>query len=308
VTLLLPKKLRRGACIGVVAPGSPPSSPEKTERGIAYLKGRGFHVVCGESVSAHCGYLAGSDALRANDINRMFADPAIDTLICLRGGYGSARLLDLLDYKMMRRNPKIFVGYSDVTALAMALLKKARLLTFAGPMVAVEMNSGMDAFTERTFWNLLMRQKGTTRLLRFSHDAVLAPGSCEGALIGGNLAVLTSLIGTQYEPDWKGAVLFLEDVGENVYKIDRMFAQLRLCGILNKVAGVLLGGFSSVPLDTPNRDLIEVFQEFLLPLGIPVVQHVPFGHAQTKITLPLGATVRIDTGMKALTVLHSVVE
>jgi muramoyltetrapeptide carboxypeptidase len=307
VTIIVPTRLRRGATIGIVAPGSPPSSPEKTDRGAAYLRDKGYHIVFGESVFAHDGYLAGSDEVRANDINRMFADLEIAAIFSLRGGYGSARLLDLLDYKIVQRNPKIFVGYSDVTALSMAFLKKTHLLTFAGPMAAVEMNSGMDAFTERAFWNMLSRPKESMRLFQFRGDDVIAPGSCEGRLIGGNLAVLLSLIGTKYEPDWKGTILFLEDVGENVYKIDRMLLQLRMGGVLGKIAGVLLGSFSSIPIETPNRDLIEVFKEYFQPLRIPVVWNVPFGHTMPKITLPMGAQLRIETTAGNVRVLYPVV-
>jgi muramoyltetrapeptide carboxypeptidase len=303
--ILLPPRLRRGATVGIAAPGSP-AAPVARETGIAWLRERGFSVRLGAALDERMGYLAGGDDERANDLNTLFADPGVDAVFCLRGGYGCGRLLPLLDFDIIRRHPKILLGYSDVTALALALWTRAGLVTFAGPMVAVDMHGGMDPRTEGALWTMLGRP-ARTRLLDVPHPAVIAPGRAEGTLLGGNLAVLMTLLGTPWEPDWTRCVLLLEDVGENVYRIDRMLAHLLNAGVLRAAAGVLLGRFTGVPEDNPNRELDEVLREYLAPLGVPVLAGLPFGHVLPKITFPIGARVRVDAMRRTIRILHPVV-
>ena len=304
--LVLPPRLQPGDTVAVIAPASPPRTRSAVRRGLQYLRGRGFQVLAGESVGSEFGYLAGQDSVRLKDLHRMFYDPGVRAIICLRGGYGSARLLDDIDYARIRKNPKILVGFSDVTALSLALLSRAGLLTFAGPMAAVEMASGIPASTERMMWKMLMKTP-TLQAIDFNPDArVFSRGTAEGRLIGGNMAVFTSLLGTKYFPDTHGAILFLEDVGENIYKIDRMLTQLRQAGVLGTLGGVALGSFTAIPADARTRQLEEVFEEHLTPLQIPVVSGLPFGHIAEKATLPIGAKVRLDAGRKRLTVLQKV--
>jgi muramoyltetrapeptide carboxypeptidase len=274
---------------------------------LRYLRAQGFTVRVGQSVTAELGYLAGSDQVRLSDLHRMFGDASVHGIICLRGGYGSARLLDDIDYGLLRRNPKVLIGFSDVTALHCAMLTRAGLLSFAGPMAAVEMASGILPATSRMMWEMLMKQRKRT-VVSFGEDArVIGRGAVEGQLIGGNLAVLTSLLGTRYMPDMHGAVLFLEEVGEQVYRIDRLLLQLRQSGVLGAVAGIALGSFTSIPAERRARALDDVFDEYLAPLGIPVVTGLPFGHIATKATLPVGARVRLDATRRRLTVLQQVV-
>jgi muramoyltetrapeptide carboxypeptidase len=282
------------------------ADPGRLEKGIAYLKCRGFEVRSGANVLSAEGYFAGADDARADDLNSMFADPEIDAIVCARGGYGSARILERVDYPLVRRSPKIFVGYSDVTALSMAFFEKARLLTFAGPMVAPDLHEQPDALTEASFWNMLMRPL-TGRRLNAGDARALREGTAQGRLLGGNLAVLVTLLGTAFEPNWEGSILFLEDVGENVYRIDRMLNHLKLAGVLARIKGVILGRFNAIPEDVPNRDLTDVFRDAFLPLGVPVLNGIPFGHAMPKITLPMGATINLDAGRKRIAVLHPVV-
>jgi muramoyltetrapeptide carboxypeptidase len=305
----IPPRLLPGATIGIVAPASPPSDPSKLERGIAYIESLGYTVLRGASLDARLGYLSGDDALRAWDINAMFGNEQIAAIFCSRGGYGATRILDKLDYTLIARHPKIFVGFSDITALHMALLRRARLLSFAGPMVAAEMEQPMDDSTATAFWPLIASQSagGRIRPSMLAASRPIRPGRAEGALVGGNLAVLMSLMGTPYEPRWDGTILFLEDVGENVYKIDRMLSQLRNARVLSRIAGVLLGQFSSIPEDAPNRDLEDVLREYLLPLRIPILADIPFGHIVPKLTLPMGARVRLDAGRRSVVMLHPVV-
>jgi muramoyltetrapeptide carboxypeptidase len=306
---LIPPRLAPGATIGVVAPASPPSDPAKIDRGILYLLSRGYRVVRGESLDARMGYLSGEDALRARDLTGMFGNPEIGAIFCTRGGYGTARILDLLDYRLIARHPKILVGFSDITALHMALLRRSRLLSFAGPMVAAEMEKGMDESTSAAFWPLMASPRANVRLAPdfLASSRTMRGGRAEGTLIGGNLAVLMSLMGTPYEPRWDGSILFMEDVGENVYKIDRMLAQLRNAGVLRRIAGTLLGTFTAIPEDEPNRELWDVLEEYLLPTGIPVLADIPFGHIVPKMTLPMGARIRLDAGRRSLAVLHRLV-
>lgn len=260
----------------------------------------------GGSVESQDGYLAGSDLLRVQDIHDMFTDARVGAVLCTRGGYGAGRLLDRIDYDLIRAHPKILVGFSDVTALSMAMLTRSGLLTFHGPMVAAEFGDSPTELAEYAFWNTLT-QGVSQRVLSLGDEGSLRDGVAEGTLIGGNLAVFASLVGTPYLPDPSGCILFLEDVGENTYRLDRMLLQLKHAGILRAVAGVVLGSFSAIPEDTPDRELETVLREYLSPLDVPVMTGFPFGHIPDKVTLPLGARVRLDTKKRQLTVLQAVV-
>ena len=188
----------------------------------------------------------------------------------------------------------------------MALLRRADMVNFAGPMVAAEFGGEVLPTTEDAFWKILTERR-PRRILSMGQESVLCEGEAEGMLIGGNLAVYSSLVGSSYLPDPAGAILFLEEVGENVYRIDRMLLQLKLAGILSSVAGVVVGSFTAVPEDEPNRELEAVLTEYLKPLGIPVIKDFPFGHIPEKITMPMGARVRLDTKKRQLTVMQAVV-
>lgn len=296
-----------GAMVGVVSPSSPPRDDALILRGVSAILAEGHYPRLGLSVGAADGYLAGPDALRANDLMEMFVDDRIRAIFCTRGGYGSARLLDRLDYQFIQSHPKILVGFSDITALSLALFTKARLITFAGPMVAAEFASGIRPMAAEALWGMLRSRRKTRRLPHSEFTRIMQGGVAEGTLLGGNLSVLCSLIGTPWFPDMRGAVLFIEDVGESVYRIDRMLLQLRQAGILRRIAGVILGSFTAVPVEKPNRELDEVLKEYLLPLGIPVLADFPFGHIPEKITLPLGSQVRLDAERRMVTVLQPVV-
>lgn len=304
---LIPPRLQEGGIIGVVSPSSPPREEADILRGIAALSADGHYLRIGRSVGAQDGYLAGNDAIRAADLMDMFADERVRAIFATRGGYGAARLLGHLDYTVIRRHPKILVGFSDITALSLGLFAKTRLVTFAGPMVAAEFASGILPLTADALWRMLRRRIPRQKLPQCEATEIMMGGSAEGTLLGGNLAVLCSLIGTPWLPDLRGAVLFLEDVGESVYRIDRMLLQLREAGILRGLAGVLLGGFTAIPEVLRDRELPEVLREYFLPLNIPVLTGIPFGHFPEKITLPLGSRVRIDTQRHSVTVLEAVV-
>jgi muramoyltetrapeptide carboxypeptidase len=304
---LLPPSLRRGATIGIVAPASPPKIAEHLEAGLAWLRGQGYRIRRGASLDQRDGYLSGNDETRAADINAMFADASVDAIICSRGGYGSGRILSHIDYAGIQKHPKVLVGYSDITALMMAIQRMTGLVTFAGPMVASDFAQGMDAYTEAALFAMITRIRAQRRLaIPAGEMHALGNGSAVGRLLGGNMAVLMTLLGTPYEPEWTGSILFLEDVGENVYKIDRMFSHLKNAGVLSRIRGLLLGSFTGIPDDVPNRELDDVVREYTLPVAIPVLSGIPFGHQARKLTLPMGAKIGMDAARKRVTVLEPV--
>lgn len=300
---LIPPRLHAGATIGVVAPASPASPPGRIAAGVQWLESRGYRVVTGTTAFEGDGYLAGSDADRAADLMGMFLRPDVDAIMCTRGGYGAMRILPMLDYVAIGRHAKIFMGFSDVTALSLALHARTGLITFAGPMVAAEMAGPPLDRTEAVMWDVLSGR--ATRLSARGDGArTLVPGRAEGVLLGGNLALVSSLVGTRFEPSWDGAILFLEDVGEPVYRIDRMLCQLKLAGVLDRIAGAVLGRFTAITPADPDRELATVLAEYFRPLGVPVLTDFPFGHTPDKQTLPMGARVVLDTRLRSVLLPH----
>ncbi len=290
------KTVRPGAAVAVTAPAFP-ADPAKVEKGITWLEKEGYRVVRGSTLQNRDGYLSGSDALRAEELNRLFADPEVDAIICARGGWGTLRMLDLLDYETIARNPKMLCGYSDITTLQLALWKKSGLPSLSGPMVAVEMAAGLLPFTEEHFKGYLNNTAITYNLnIKDINAAVHRPGACAGPLLGGCLSLITHLLGTPYMPDLKGAVLFIEDVGEEPYKIDRYLAHLRQAGIFDDIAGLIIGQFIDCedPL-RPERTIDDVLYEYIRELTYPVLYNFPYGHGMHKLTMPIGAHTVMDT-------------
>ncbi|MCZ7557668.1 MAG: LD-carboxypeptidase [Bacteroidia bacterium] len=303
----IPRQLRQGDLIGIVSPASPPHDVARIARGIRYVLSRGFRVCLGSGVGLKTGYLAGPDCTRRMDLESMFADEQVRAILCTRGGYGAARLLDGLDWDIPRRYPKIFAGFSDITALNMALFAKSGLMSFAGPMVAADFADEVSPIAEAAFWSMMMEVQSQRKLELGGAVRTMRAGKAEGPLLGGNLSVFCSLIGTPYLPSCKGAILFFEDTGEAVYRIDRMMLQLRHSGVLAAAAGILLGSFTAIPETVNNRLLEDVLEEYILPLNIPTLTGIPFGHIRDKITLPMGAWVAMDASNGAVVVTHPVV-
>jgi muramoyltetrapeptide carboxypeptidase len=284
-------RLRRGDTVGVVSTGFA-VEPGRLTRGVARLERLGFQVVVGRHALERQGYLAGNDDARAEDLLQMLAAPEIRAVWFARGGYGTARILDRVPWRSLARAPKLFVGYSDLTALFAPAIDRARSLCLYGPVVA--------ELGDRSAWNvssLVRLLAGRPFVLRVARRDVLAHGRARGRLIGGNLTVLAHLCGTRYEPDCRGSILFFEDAGEATYRIDRMLSQLRQAGWLAKLSGVVVGGLEVPPRRRfpPDRSLDDVLAEALVPLGVPVVRNVVAGHVRCKRTLPLGGTCEIDT-------------
>jgi muramoyltetrapeptide carboxypeptidase len=262
------------------------------DAGLAVLERMGYEVRLGQHALARCGYLAGDDAQRASDLRALLGRPELSALWFARGGYGTARLLPKVPWATLRRDPKLLIGYSDLTALFNAVVDRTSAICLYGPVVT--------ELGERRAWHgpsLRTLLAGRPLSIRFARRDVLAEGSAAGRLIGGNLSVLTHLLGTPYEPDFRGRILFLEEFGEQTYRIDRMLTQLHQSGALRKVAGVLLGSMTAparrrFPSD---RRLDDVLREALEPLGVPVVGGLAAGHVAGKRTLPLGALTVIDS-------------
>jgi muramoyltetrapeptide carboxypeptidase len=271
-------------------------APEKLASGIKYLQSLGYEVKLARHVNERHGYLAGNDAQRAADLNEMFQDDSVKAVFCARGGYGTPRILNRIDFSAIRRNPKIFVGYSDVTALQLAMLSHSGLISFSGPMVAVEMGAGITEFTAKHFWRLLTTPNQRVLMQSPADEfSCIRPGLAEGLLIGGCLSLVTSLIGTAYLPDLTGSILFLEDIGEEPYQVDRHLMQLKLCGALDRVSGIVFCRFEECqPSSSQSLTLDEVLREASDGLNIPVMSNWRYGHSADKFTLPVGIRAQFD--------------
>ena len=304
--MLKPKRLKLGDTIGVVAPGSP-TTEEKVEKVYNKLTKMGFKVVMGKSCYSKYGYLAGRDEIRAEDLNNMFGDKEINGIICLRGGYGTIRILDLLDYSLIRKNPKVFVGYSDITALHIAINKLSNLVTFHGPMAASDLIGDISDFSLNSLYNSIFNEQFNPSIENPLEDLkAINGGVAEGEIIGGNLSLIVSTIGTPYEIDTKGKILFIEEIGEEPYRIDRMLTQLRLSNKLQEVEGIILGNFNNCSPEDPDMSLTleEVIDNIIKPLNKPTLLNLQAGHCEPTITIPFGVKARLDADRKQITILE----
>ena len=316
--LIRPNRLQPGDTIGIVAPASAPPDPRNIDRAITVLEKLGFKIKPAPNVRRRWGFLAGSDRDRAGDLMRMFTDKKVQAILCMRGGYGAARLLPLLDYRVLRRNAKIFVGYSDITSLHCAFLTKANLVSFHGPMLHSDfIHADMPKFTGQSFFRTLMEPAPPGNIAqgyRRKTVEVLHGGMARGRLIGGNLTLLCSTVGTPWQPPFRNRILFFEDLGEQPYRFDRMLTYLLNCGLLQQLAGVAIGLNHDCEDPKAKRgheyrqSLADVLKERLLPLKIPVVTGLPFGHVPHNATLPVGARVTLDANHGELIVNEPVVQ
>lgn len=290
--LNLPATIGAGDRIGVVAPASP-FDRERFSLGIRVLRDLGFDPVCAPNLFSRNGYLAGPAARRAADIHGFFADPEIKAVWCARGGYGSMPLLRELDFAHLARNPKIFIGCSDITALLVNLYSRCRMPAFHGPMIA-SLADADDASTDG-----LMQALASSRPLRIAMPGgrVIRPGRAAGPVIGGNLATLCHLLATPYAPDFSGCILFLEDVGEKPYRVDRMLTQMRLAGCFDQIAGLMAGSFVRCG---PESEIERVFADIFADSRFPVVTGFPAGHGWPNMTVPLGLRAELDSRSRSL--------
>lgn len=301
--LIRPRHLEPGATLGIIAPASAPPKPKNVDYAIAALEKLKFKTKLAKNVHKRHGFLAGSDRERAADLMQMFTDRKVDGILCVRGGYGTARLLPLLDYAVIKRNPKVFVGYSDITSLHSAFLVKSNLITFHGPMLNSDFaQDAMPAFTTQSFLRTLMRPEapGDITVGYKGKVKTLHGGVANGRLMGGNLTLLCASVGTPWQPPFRDRILFLEDLDEVPYRMDRLLTQLLNAGLLQQVAGVAIGINKGCedPMASKAKEyrqtLEAVFRDRLLPLQVPVVMELPFGHVPCNATLPVGAHVTLD--------------
>ncbi len=311
--IIKPQKLQKGDTIGIIAPASNTDDFTRIEKGVRYFESLSYKVKLGKSIKKVHGYLAGKDELRLNDIHEMFSDKNIKAIFCVRGGYGSARLLNKIDYNLIRKNPKIFVGYSDITALQMAFLKKCGLVTFAGPMVAVDFWNEVNSFTEENFWKIVTSEKSSGKIENPKNQKlkILKKGISEGKLIGGNLSLICSLLGTEFLPSFKNKILLLEEVAEKPYKIDRMLNQLLLSKNLDEISGIILGDFSDceeTDISKKTLTLKEVLKDFVDKIDVPVISNFAHGHIKSNLTMAFGINYKIDADKGAVEILENAVE
>lgn len=288
--MTVPPALKFGDKVALISPCSP-VNPEQLQPATDFIKKLGYIPELYPSCFRRLGYLAGDDISRADDINRAFADPEIRAVIAIRGGYGGARLANYINYDIIKANPKIFCGFSDVTVLHAMINRFCSLVTFHTPMPAVpEMRA--DKFSRECFSNILRGNYPFELCSASDHIECLCAGCAEGILTGGNLTVIVSTIGTPYEIDTNDKILFLEDVGERAYALDRLLVHLRDSGLLGRCSGIILGTWQDCE-PPQGMELSEIFRELLEPLGIPVIQNVQCGHSTPSLSIPLGFKAKL---------------
>jgi muramoyltetrapeptide carboxypeptidase len=319
MTPLKAKALRRGDAISVVVPAGPVNR-ERIDRALERLRNRGFRTKTYGDIYRSRGYLAGDDATRADELMAAFRDPETTAVWCARGGYGISRLLDRIDFDLIRRRPKALIGFSDITALHVAIHQRTDLVTFHGPNLQDGFGSQdeMPAANEAALWQAILADKQSNAAHGYNYDSTalekvelrtLRGGASRGRLVGGNLSVLAGLMGTPFEIDTAGRILFLEEVGERLYRIDRYLSQLWLGGKLQAAAGVLLGSISFNDDEPAESEaaVADLLDDYFGRLDVPVLAGFPAGHAKNNLTLPIGALVEIDPSKKHVRVCEQTV-
>lgn len=299
--MIIPDRLHEGDTIGIISPAGTPD-PVKLECGVRWLEQLGFKVTIGKYVDRVFGYLAGSDDERLNDFHEMFENDRIRAIICSRGGYGCARFADKIDYRLVAAHPKIFWGYSDITYLHTAIRQMTGLVTFHGPMLASDLGADDVELLSRQLFSQLFQPTSLRYDENISSLQVIHGGSAEGILVGGNLSLLVSSLGTPYEINTKNRLLLLEDIGEEPYRVDGMLNQLRLAGKLDQSAGFIIGNFRT-DQHPENHSAIsceEVIYDYLAPLGKPALSGFLIGHCQPNFSVPLGVAALLDADRKQL--------
>jgi muramoyltetrapeptide carboxypeptidase len=311
---LLPKSIKKGDTIGIISPSAATADRMEFTFAKEAMEALGFKVKLGENLKNRFGHLAGTDEERANDLNQMFADPEVKAVICIRGGSGAARILPLINYEIIKSNPKPILGYSDITALHCAIYSQTGLITFHGQNGTGSWNSFNVKQFEKVFFEreLVTYQneitKGDDLVSKGNRIQTLKGGIVEGPILGGNLTVLSALSGTPYYPEFQDAILFIEDIGEDPYRIDRMMSTLQLNGTLGKIKGFIFGqcsgctpggGYGSFTVD-------QIMDHYILPLGIPAYTGAMIGHIPKQFIIPVGAKVRMDADKGTFTILEQV--
>ncbi len=297
--IIFPPSITKGDTIGLIAPAGPIINKSNFSAGIRILEKHGFTVKYNHYLLNTRGYLAGSDQERADDFNSLWADPEVKGLVAARGGYGCMRMLDLIDMKQIRKNPKILIGFSDLTVLLAAIYKKTGLVSYHGPVVTTL--SSINKQSQTSFFNVLTGN--APDLIKPSRVKILKEGMAKGILLGGNLTTIVHMIGTPYEFPWEEAILFIEDIGESPYRLDRLLTHLAKAKRLQKIQGLILGSFSD-DSRKKNRAMQRAVHkravELLQKTDIPIWANFPVGHANKNVTLPIGVKVEMDSSENIL--------
>ena len=291
---LIPKALRHGDTIGLISPSSPSPDHQKIGQAVTYLEKLGYRVKPAGHFNSKSETRQDLDRRKLHDLHEMFADRSVRAIFCLRGGSGATRLLQDLDYSLVARNPKILAGYSDITALSIALYARTGLVTFSGPMLATELHNP-STYTEKNFWKILESTSSVHQIINHPDHpvCVFREGSASGTLLAGNLSVLSCLVGTPYLPSTKGSLPLFEDINEEPYRIDRLLSHLHNAGFLHKCSGILFGQFSkdAMTFDKkhPLLDILRYYTDKTAP-HVPVVAGLSYGHIDDLLTLPVGSS------------------
>lgn len=291
------KKIKAGSTFGIISPAWIPIK-ENVDNGISYLKNKGYKVKIGKNVDKQYGYFAGTEEERVEDLHDAYNDKEISVILATRGGWGTLRMLDKIDFDLIKKNPKSLIGYSDTTTLQLAIWARTGIGSLSGPMLAVEMGKGIHEFTEKHFWGYINNTESIYKLpLSEIGSKVMVNGKASGKLLGGCLSMVSFLQGTTYCPDFTNSILFLEDVGEEPYKIDRYLAHLKQVGIFNKIRGLILGEFlDCVSIDNEKSFTVNyLLEEYFSDAEYPVIYNFPYGHGDKKVTMPIAAESIIDT-------------
>ena len=314
--LLKPARLEPGMTVALIAPAGASNNRQQVLHAIDVLKSLGYRVTEGKNLYRRTQYLAGTDRERADDINRAFSDPDVDAIFTLTGGYGTMRTLPYLDYEMIRDNPKVIIGYSDITGLLLGLYARTGLVGFHGPVAS----STFSEYTLAEYKKVVVNPSPTVEIgtppkvdypegqaERSNRLMTFSGGKARGRLVGGNLSLISPLVGTPYLPDFQDAILFLEDVHEAFYRLDRMITHLLLAGKLDQVSGIVMGKFTRIPEEGNSFNLEEIIEQLLVPLGIPVLRGPMIGHVTDKTTVPMGIMAELDADAQTLTLLEPAV-
>jgi len=313
LSLIKPPRLKKGDTVSLISPAFAAFKPVNVEIKVESLEAMGLKVKMGKHFYHRYGYLAGTDEERAADVNAAFADPEVKAVISHSGGWGCARLLPFLDYEMIKKNPKVLLGFSDNTSLLLGIHAKTGLITFHGP---APRNKVSAEYTRRLIFDgEAMEMQNpidfSDNLAPTKHRIqVINPGTASGRILGGNLTVLSAILGSGYLPDWKDCILFLEDVEEQIYSVDRMLTQLKLAGVLEQIKGFIFGTCTRCAPGERYGSLTleDLFEDHLKPLGVPAFQGMMIGHIKNQFTIPIGVPVKMNAEEGTIQMLESAVQ